>query len=1597
MDKRKLHLPSKMLHILFILLLSVVGMTQTYADVTIGNLNYSLNSYSMTATVTGHKDGTSATGNLIIPSSVTYGGQTYSVTSIDNNAFRNCSGLTGSLNIPNSVTFIGGYAFENCSGFTGSLVIPNSVTTMGGCVFNGCSGFSGSLTIGNSMTSIGNGVFADCSGITGNLTIPNSVTSIGNYAFDNCNGLTGSVTISNSVTSIGYNPFSGCTGLEQIIVASNNPIYDSRDNCNAIIKTSTNTLISGCKNTVIPNSVTAINPSAFLNCSSFTGQLVIPNSVTLIGSDAFHNCSGLTGNLTIPNSVITIEYQAFMNCSGFTGSLTIGNSVTTIGEGAFRGCSGFTGNLNIPNSVTSIGSIAFYNCTGFNGSLTIPNSLTSIGSGVFSHCSGLTGNLTIPNTVTMIGNSAFSGCSSFTGSLIIPNSVTEIGDYAFWGCSGFTGSLTIPNSVTVIEDATFCDCSGFTGDLIIPNSVTTIGNIAFSGCSGFTGSLTIPNSVTSIGSSAFSRCSGFTGNLVIPNSVTSIGSSAFYNCTGFNGSLTIPNSVTSIGDRAFWGCMGLTGPLTIPNSVTSIGDVTFSGCSGFTGSLTIPNSVTTIGNNAFQNCSGFTGSLTIPNTVTTMGSYAFMGCSGFTGNLTIGNSVTEIGDYAFWGCSGFTGSLTIPNTVTTIGSYAFIGCSGFTGNLTIGNSVTSIGSDAFRGCSNFTLMTVLVETPPALGNGSVFYNVPKTIPAYVPCGFEEEYTSVSWGGFDDFIGLCGGTVAVIADPEECGTVTGGGQFEASQLCTVTAIANLGYAFAHWTFNGLVVSFEAEYTFFVAGDMSLVAHFVPDGNIVFADANVKSVCVANWDTNGDGELSYAEAAAVTDLGQAFIGNTEITSFEELRYFIELTSIRNYAFSNCSNLSGSLYIPNSVTTIGNYAFQNCSGLTESLTIGNSVTAIGEGSFQNCSGFMGSLTIGSSVSTIGNYAFLYCSGLTSMTVLAETPPALGISVFYSVPKAIPVYVPCGSLSAYQNAEGWNEFTNIQEACDTFIVTAMANPTEGGSVTGVGTYTEGTTCTLIATANGGYNFVNWTENNEVVSTNANYSFTVSGNRNLVANFALSGTITNHWTPEGSSYSEIMAMYSVIQIDGVEQYSNTLEVGVFCGDECRGSAIASEFNLTHRYLAILNVFGENGHQLTFKLYDHSIGQELDLTPPAAVSFDFNGYGNPVEPYVLNFTSSITHTQALNSGWNWWSTYIEQDGIDGLGMLENSIGSAGVRIQGRNGTIDQFEYQGSSYWYGSLSSIENEQMYKIRTNAACNAVMVGHAALPANHPININGGWNWIGFPCNQSVSVNDAMSGFTPVANDVIKGRNGSTTYVSYGSTSLWYGTLNTLEPGQGYMYKSNSNTSKTLVFQTGRGEETLTDVTEENSFFTPNTDDFSDNMLVTAVIDLDGQELRSEDYEVAAYVGNECRGSVGLMYVEPFDRYVAFLLVFGEAEEEIHFVLTDGNNVAWSDGLLTYTADGMEGTVTEPVTLHFGTLGLNDNEHDFVNIFPNPSNGIFNIEGNELRKIEVVNAFGQTVLLREVENNIVQIDLSGKAAGVYLLRVITNNGITTKQIVKE
>ena len=185
-----------------------------------------------------------------------------------------------------------------------------SVTSIGGYAFCGCISLT-SITIPESVTSIGENAFIFCEALT-SITIPNSVTSIEVAAFAYCSSLI-SITIPNSVTSIGIAAFASCSSLNSIVVEGGNTVYDSRENCNAIIETETNTLIAGCQTTTIPNSVTSIGNEAFEGCISLT-SITIPNSVTSIGGGAYSGCSALT-SITIPNSVTSIGGGAFSGCS----------------------------------------------------------------------------------------------------------------------------------------------------------------------------------------------------------------------------------------------------------------------------------------------------------------------------------------------------------------------------------------------------------------------------------------------------------------------------------------------------------------------------------------------------------------------------------------------------------------------------------------------------------------------------------------------------------------------------------------------------------------------------------------------------------------------------------------------------------------------------------------------------------------------------------------------------------------------------------------------------------------------------------------------------------------------------------------------------------------------------------------------------------------------------------------------------------------------------------------------------------------------------------------------------------------------------------
>ncbi len=456
-------------------------------------------------------------GNVIIPETVNYNGESYDVTSIDNYAFYCCSEVT-SVTIGDNVVSIGDYAFEHCTSLS-SIYFPNSVTSIGYSAFTNTLWYdnqSNGLVYAGKVAYRYKGTMPTNSSIT----IKDGTLGIAFYAFANFTGLK-SITIPNSVTTIGAQAFIGCSNLQTIS---------------------------------IPNSVTTILGHPFNGTAWYDNQ---PDGLVYTGKVAYRYKGTMPDNtsITIKNGTLGIAAGAFGGKTGLV-SIIIPNSVTTICDGAFRGCTNLVSITNSDNLHT-IGQQSFEDCSSLT-SINIPTSLTSIGIYTFSGCSSLA-SLSIPNSITFIDDYAFQNCSSLDA-INIPKSVKFIGRGAFYNCSNVE-SITIPNNVNVIgwfafngtkwydsqaDGLVYIGKAAYRYKGTMPNNstiklkegTTSISYGAFTGCSGLS-SITIPASIRNIGSQAFSGCKAVSIKLKNMNPIN-ITSSVFYDQLHKNFSLYVP-------------------------------------------------------------------------------------------------------------------------------------------------------------------------------------------------------------------------------------------------------------------------------------------------------------------------------------------------------------------------------------------------------------------------------------------------------------------------------------------------------------------------------------------------------------------------------------------------------------------------------------------------------------------------------------------------------------------------------------------------------------------------------------------------------------------------------------------------------------------------------------------------------------------------------------------------------------------------------------------------------------------------------------------------------------------------------------------------
>lgn len=811
---------------------------------------------------------------------------------------------------------------------------------------------------------------------------------------------------------------------------------------------------------------TVAHDNSYLSFTSVTIPYIVQYGgdkywVEYIGESAFANCSNLT-NVTIEAGLHVIGSNAFENCIGIT-SLTLPESVSDIQSRAFSGCTNLN-SINIPDRVGSIGFYAFYNCTALI-SVDVPNVVLGyVGTGAFYNVgnvnylpsdwthsvSGSPWGARMSNgyvegmmVYTTSSKTALMACSSdATGTLTIPNSVTSIHNRAFYGCNKLTG-ISIPNSVTKIWNNVFHGCTGLTS-LTIPNSVTSIGNGAFESCTGLT-SMSIPNSVTSMGDSAFIDCINLV-TLDLPNSINSIGEKFAYNCKSLY-SFAIPNSVNSIGTYAFGKCTNLQS-IVLDENITNVGDYAFAGCTNLE-YVKLEKNITQLNTNAFSNCINLKGvhwnipsfddfnfsqakldSIIFGNNVVRVPNNICAG-QNLLNKAELPDGVTVIGENSFSGCTNL-GNIHFPNALQKIKANAFSGTP--LHSITIPVNVDEIEANAFLGCNpkivNWNadgtglnpqnmdfgnrMEQLILGNEVKVIHPYLFSNQTKIKELYIPSGHIKTAAFMGCTGLQKLafgIGVtkfdgtafkgCNNISSALVIPDALDTIPSGAFDNCTKISSVTIGKNVKKISGFTGCTGIKTVYNFSY-------MSLVPHVGGvDNPAYYADRVYNNMDVlGEFIFSGNSLLGYTGNANDITLPATYKGSAY--------------SIGSQAFANAVQIEA-ISIPDAISFIGSSAFTRCTGLTN-ITIPNSVTQIGDSTFYECSNIT-NISLGANLQSIGQNAFANCSSVQDLSCSAQTPPTANANSFSNVPTNATLYVPAGSLSSYQSAQGWSQFSNIVE----------------------------------------------------------------------------------------------------------------------------------------------------------------------------------------------------------------------------------------------------------------------------------------------------------------------------------------------------------------------------------------------------------------------------------------------------------------------------------------------------------------------------------------------------------------------------------------------
>ena len=807
---------------------------------------------------------------------------------------------------------------------------------------------------------------------------------------------------------------------------------------------------------------------------------------------------------------------------------------------------------------------------------------------------------------------------------------------------------------------------------------------------------------------------------------------------------------------------------------------------------------------------------------------------------------------------------------------------------------------------------------------------------------------------EDFEGIVP-PLTISVNPANSGNVTIAGANRLGKTVTLSATPNEGYRFLNWTENGEVVSTNAQYSFTISKEMNLVANFIID-TYVPPMKNVAKECVLIEAFTGI-NCTYCPAAAVA-ITQMI---NEDLPIAPLAFHSSYYTPSNYDYATSETDSRSSWYK-----VTGYPTVIIDGV-ESHAGGGPASAYSSVYDKVKEEYEKRVNIGSPYEIELTYENTLNEGVAKAVVKKVNDNAS---------NDVRLFIALAESHIQQN---WGGGLSELNAVVRDILTSTSGVKLGGNIN---EYTASFSFNNEWNKENCY-IVAWVQ--DVDSKEVYQAVKIS-----VDSESYPEQPSNYWTPDESLYANNMTIITTIEIDGEEQYNPNLELGAFCNGELRGSARLQYVDApTNRYECFLMVYGNSGDDITFRLYDHGIGLESDFRSSEVVDFEVNAtVGDIVNPYIVNFKGSVLHSRDLTSGWNWYSTYIINEGAEGLANLEDAVGTNGIQIKNQT----KFVNQASGNWYGTLTSTAVEDMFMIHMSAAHTLNLEGYVVNPAEHPITLGTNWKWISYPLAAEMSVEEAFASANPSNGDYVKSQKG---FAQYYEGLGWSGTLKTMTPGMGYMYQNTSGYAKTLVYPMANAKSKAEAQVEENLHWTANATKYPMNMTVIAVV-----EDAARDYEVAAFSNGECRGSARPVYIEALGQSMIFMTVYGDDNDNVtfrYYDVTTGEEVALNDEM-TFEVNATHGDVMEPYVMTLSTMGIDETSAGF-SIYPNPVQDKLYIETEAvIEEIVVYDVYGRRQVTESPSHQgNLSVNVSNLNSGVYFVKIKTEECNITKRFVKE